>query len=182
MPAIQSFDKIVSSFASNHGSVISSKTAVISPITRAQEPVLHKSLFFSCWPVNRFSCKSHFICQNSLKKHFTTNVILKDTFYNKTFRLWICMVAYKCHGRTKKSRQHKKATAKQKLLRQIKKATTNQKRHDKPKKPRQNKTATAKLKSHGKPKMPRQNKKATVKKKMLRQNKKATAKWKCHDD
>ena len=59
-------------------------------------------------------------------------------------------VAHKCHGKTKKPRQNKNATA-------------NQKSHGKIKKSRQTKKATAKQKSHGKPKKPRQNKNVTEK-------------------
>ena len=53
----------------------------------------------------------------------------------------------KSYGKTKNPWRNKKATAKQKLLRQNKKATAKQKCHDKLKKPRQNKNLAAKQKS-----------------------------------
>ena len=70
----------------------------------------------------------------------------------------------KSYGKTKKSRQNKKATAKQKSRGKTKshdkaKTTATQNSHSKTKNSRQNKIATTKQKSHGKTKMPRQNEK-----------------------
>ena len=59
-------------------------------------------------------------------------------------KLDIYIIAIKSHGKTKKSRQNKKATAKQKSQ------GKNEKSHGKTKQPRQNKKLTVKQKSHGK--------------------------------